>query len=135
MHAAHALFSAGVVVASVSVGLARSAGAKPLPILAVLSGVVIVAAVAIGASRHQSAGGHDTSASPASPGKGTSGRRTPCWSWAGSVRSPTSWRTPFSPGALSTSNSPSAPGLGSEASDRPCSLGPPGWAGSALRES
>jgi MFS family permease len=70
MHAAHALFSAGVVVASVSVGLARSAGAKPLPILAVLSAVVMVAAVAIGASRHQSAGERGTSRSPASPGRG-----------------------------------------------------------------
>lgn len=49
MHAAHAVFSASVVVASVSVGLARAAGAEVLPIVAAVGGVVLAGALAIGA--------------------------------------------------------------------------------------
>jgi MFS family permease len=47
MHAAHAVFSGSVVVASVSVGLARAAGAEVLPIVATIGGVVLAGAVAI----------------------------------------------------------------------------------------
>jgi len=47
MHAAHGVFSIGVVVAGASVGLARSAGADPLPVLAVIAGVLIAFSVAL----------------------------------------------------------------------------------------
>lgn len=50
MHAAHAVFSASVVVASVSVGLARAAGAEVLPIVAAVGVVVLTGAVAIRAA-------------------------------------------------------------------------------------
>lgn len=50
MHAAHAVFSGGVVIASVSVGLARSGGAGPRPVLAVVAALVMLVALAIHAS-------------------------------------------------------------------------------------
>ena len=46
MQVAHALFSAGFLVAAVAVGVARGAGAGPLPILAVISAAALVAAAA-----------------------------------------------------------------------------------------
>jgi MFS family permease len=69
MHGAHAVFSAGVVIASVSVGLARSAGAGPLPVLAVVSGLVMVVAVALGASRRTRSGQVHASHRPAPGGR------------------------------------------------------------------
>ncbi|HEX6208115.1 MAG TPA: MFS transporter [Actinomycetota bacterium] len=47
MHAAHATFSAGVVVASVSVGLARSGGAGPAIILGVVAALVLGVALLV----------------------------------------------------------------------------------------
>jgi MFS family permease len=47
MHGAHAMFSIGVVVAAASVGLARSAGAEPLPVLAVVAVLMGGTALAI----------------------------------------------------------------------------------------
>jgi MFS family permease len=44
MQKAHALFSAGFLVASVLVGLARELGAEPLPILVAAAGVLVVSA-------------------------------------------------------------------------------------------
>jgi MFS family permease len=44
MQVAHALFSAGFLVAAVAVGLARGAGAGPLPILAGIAALALVAA-------------------------------------------------------------------------------------------
>ncbi len=44
MQAAHALFSAGFLVAAIAVGLARGAGAGPLPILVGVAALVLVAA-------------------------------------------------------------------------------------------
>lgn len=44
MQAAHALFSAGFLVTAIAVGLARGAGADPLPILVGVSALVLVAA-------------------------------------------------------------------------------------------
>jgi MFS family permease len=41
---AHALFSAGFLVAAILVGLARNAGAEPLPILTVCAGLVVLTA-------------------------------------------------------------------------------------------
>ncbi len=46
MQIAHACFSAGFLVAAVAVGLARGAGAGPLPILAGISALTLVAAAA-----------------------------------------------------------------------------------------
>ncbi len=47
MHGAHAMFSLGVVVAGASVGVARSAGADPLPVLVVVASVMGAVALAI----------------------------------------------------------------------------------------
>jgi len=44
MQIAHALFSAGFLVAAIAVGLARGAGAGPLPILAGISALALAAA-------------------------------------------------------------------------------------------
>ncbi|MFL5798461.1 MAG: MFS transporter [Actinomycetota bacterium] len=46
MHGAHAMFSLGVVVAGASVGVARSAGADPLPVLAAVAAVMATIALA-----------------------------------------------------------------------------------------
>ena len=67
MQVAHALFSAGFLVAAVAVGLARGAGAGPLPIL---SGIAALALVAAALNR-----GYPDVPRRASPGRFTFSRR------------------------------------------------------------
>jgi MFS family permease len=45
MQVAHALFSAGFLVAAIAVGIARGAGAEPLPVLAGIAVLVLVSAL------------------------------------------------------------------------------------------